>query len=457
MTELGAPPQRPWEMAVLEQLDAPIPAAVRRAGESVVTDVLAATVAGAAVPALRELRETADLPAGDVPLLGTDMQTSLPFAAMLNTAAAIAVEIEEGHNRGGHVGASLIAGSIGAAQAHALDGGTYVDHCIRVYEVCVRLEEAIFVMKDRLNAAVPWVLRDPHATWTVVGPALATALCMGADDAQLRETFRIGANLAVISMYDPYAEGAPARNLTAGMSAQAGVSAAIAATGGIQGSPAAMRAVYDPLDEMVDGFDEMFAELGEHWEITEAYHKPVPSCRYTHPPLDALIDAIGADEVDVDAIEAIRVNTFTNAAEMDHTDPQTMTGGKFSTPYVLSRYLTDRAITHADFEPARVSDTTLRPLMQRIRLQADPAFDDRFPDEWGAAVQVQLTDGTQLEGSCRHPRGDHRNPLPAAERRQRDAELLALSLPDAEAALAALDAIATKPIRPTVEALCRRS
>ena len=456
MSELGAAPQRAWEVAVLEQLDAPIPSEVQRAGESVVTDVLAATVAGASVPALQEFRETADLPAGDIRILGTETETSLPFAAMLNTAAAIAVEIEEGHNRGGHVGASLIAGSIGAAQAHALDGASYINHCIRVYEVCVRLEEAIFAMKDRLNAAVPWVLRDPHATWTVVGPALATALCMGAGDAQLRETFRIGANLAVISMYDPYAEGAPARNLTAGMSAQAGVSAAIAASGGIQGSPAAMRAVYDPLEELVEGFDEKFAELGEHWEVTEAYHKPIPSCRYTHPPLDALIDAVGADAVDADAVEAILVSTFTNAAEMDHTDPQTMTGGKFSTPYVLSRYLTDGAVTHADFEPARVTEAGLRPLMQRVQLQADPVFDDRFPDEWGAQVHVRLTDGTQLEGSCRYPRGDHRNPLPDTERRQRDAELLALALSDAGSALAALDAIATTPITQTVEALCRR-
>jgi Uncharacterized protein involved in propionate catabolism len=456
MSEIGGPPVRPWEAAVLAHLEEPIPPEVAEAGTQVVTDVLAATVAGASVPSLRTVHETAALPAGDAPVLGTATATSLPFAAMLNTTAAIAVEIEEGHNRGGHVGASLIAGSVAAADQQGLDGRTYVDHCIRVYEVCVRLEEAIFAMKDRLNEAVPWVLRDPHATWTVVGPALTTALCLGADAHQRKETFRIAANLAVISMFDPYAEGAPARNFTAGMSAQAGVTAAITALGGLEGSPAAMRAVYDPFDEMGVGFAEMFEELGTRWEVTKAYHKPVPSCRYTHPPLDALRDAVSDSAIDPATVERMTVHTFSNAAEMDHTDPQTMTGGKFSTPYVLSRYLWDGELTHTHFTEEAVRDERLRPLMRRVDLRADPEYDARFPTEWGAAVTIELRDGRELVGRCRYPRGDHRNPLSPEDRRERDLELLQLSLPAPADALAALQALAQTPVPTTVEALCRR-
>lgn len=93
--------------------------------------------------------------------------------------------------------------------------------------------------------------------------------------------------------------------------------------------------------------------------------------------------------------------------------------------------------------------------MQSIWLKADLTFDNWFPNKWGAAVRIQLTEGTQLEGPCRYPRGYHGNPLPALERGKRDAELLALSLPDAERTLAALEAIATTPIRPPVEVFCR--
>jgi len=64
-------------------------------------------------------------------------------------------------------------------------------------------------MKDRMNDAIPWLVRNPHSTWTTVGPAVTSALCLDATPEELTETFRIAANLAVVSMHDPYAEARP--------------------------------------------------------------------------------------------------------------------------------------------------------------------------------------------------------------------------------------------------------
>ncbi len=444
---------RAWERNVNEFLQQPIPETVRKYGQQTVVDICVATVAGAAVPSIAEVTEEIEFGKGKASVLGTKRRVQPEQAALLNTAAAIAQEIEEGHNTGGHVGASIVAAGLPVAETEAIDGDTFVEICVKVYEICVRLERAIFAMKDRLNEAIPWLIRNPHSTWTTVGPALTAALCRGASPNELRETFRIAANLSVVSMHDPYAEGAPARNFTAGFSAQAGVSAAFTGLAGLEGSQAAIEHVYDPFDELLaGGFTSDFETLGDHWEITEQYLKPYPSCRYTHPPLDALQEAVGDDPLDSDKITQITVQTFGNATDMDHTSPGTITGAKFSTPYVLARYLLDGEITLDSFADEKIVDERARKIASRIDLQQSTRFEEAFPESWGAAVNVQLSDGTELSGECNYPRGDYRRSLSQTAHQERNEMLLSAGLPaeQVEPALTALAELEINPIRATV-------
>ena len=445
-----------WERNAIEFLQTPVPAEIRDRAANTVADVLAATVAGAETPGIREVSASESFADGGASVLGTARRTHPTQAALLNTAAAIAQEIEEGHNTVGHVGASIVAGSVGVAEQAGVDGRTFVDACARVYELCIRLERAIFAMKEKMNEALPWLVRDPHSTWTTVGPAMTSALCLGADRQTLREVFRIAANLAVVSMHDPYAEGPPARNFTAGFSAQAGVTAALSGTAGLTGSESAIHVVYDPFEELLEeGFTAQFRTLGENWEITEQYLKPYPSCRYTHPPVDALRDAVDGKAVDPDVVEAITVETFTNAAEMSHASPETMTGAKFSTPYVLARYLTDGELTLGQFERDAVVDTTVQTLADRVSLSTSPEYERAFPESWGARVRVTLRDGTVLSGERSYPRGDHRDPLSETDLEERNRALLAYGLPESqvEDGLSVLTSVATQPVRTTVAQL----
>lgn len=280
-------------------------------------------------------------------------------------------------------------------------------------------------MKDRMNDAIPWLVRNPHSTWTTVGPAVTSALCLDATPEELTETFRIAANLAVVSMHDPYAEGAPARNFTAGFSAQAGVTAALTALAGLEGSRAAIEEVYDPFEELLpDGFASQFETLGEEWAIAEHYFKPYPSCRYTHPPLDALREAIdgragdGSERsgdrqaIDPADVEAITVRTFANATDMSHAEPETMTAGKFSAPYVLATYLCRGSVDLDHFTAEALADETVQSVAARVELREDDGYEAAFPESWGASVVVELRDGTTLTGARDYPRGDYRDPIP---------------------------------------------
>ena len=443
-------PVREWEQHVYNFLDEPIPPAVHERGERVVADVLAATVAGMGAETNATVALDAVFGDGPATLLGTGRCVPVETAALVHTAAAITPEVEEGHTTGGHVGASIVAGALGVAEASDLDGAAFVDACVRSYEVCTRLERAIFGMKARMNEALPWLVRNPHSTWTTVGPALTSALCLGLDRDALCETFRVAANLAVVSMFDPYAEGAPARNFTAGFSAQAGVSAALAAAAGLRGSAAAIGEVYDPFDAEGE-FTADMTTLGERWEVAENYFKPYPSCRYTHAPLDALRAAVDGVELEPSAVEQVDVYTYRNGVDMAHSSPQTMTGAKFSTPYVVARYLASGSVDADHFGPEAVEETAVQRLADRVSLHVDEAFEERFPEAWGARVEVTTADGEQYTGSRQYPRGDYRDPLSAEEWRERTRGLLALV--GAESTVAALETVGDRPVARTVSIL----
>lgn len=445
---------RDWEQTVYRFFDEPIPAEIRDRGARTVTDVLAATVAGSAIPDIADVGSDGQFADGQAHILGTGRAVTPTQAALINGATAIAQEIEEGHDTGGHVGAGIVAGGLAAAEAADCSGKQFVDACVRSYEVCIRVERAIFTMKDRINDAVPWCVRDPHSTWTAIGPAMTAAQCLDHDEAQLQETFRIAANLAVVSMHDPYEEGPPARNFTAGVSAQAGVTAALLADAGLQGSGAAIGAVYDPFEELLDdGFTPAFKTLGDDWEIARNYFKPYPSCRYTHPPLDALRDAEPIDG----EVESITVRTFENATDMAHATPTTLTSAKFSTPYVLARYLISGAVSLEHFSPDAVTDQEVQSLADRVSLSVDPDYEAAFPEKWGAAVTVTCADGRTMSGACEVPRGDRRRPLSNATYRERTRRLLEWGIESdakVDAAIDALDTLLSRPIRDTVDALC---
>jgi len=451
---VSVPEDSAWLSDVAAFLSGPVPPAVRDRGAQVVADVLTATVAGAAVPANDAVSGQVALGAGDASVVGTERTADPGGAALLNGTASISQEIEEGHNTGGHVGAGVVVGGFALAEHADADGERLVEGVVKAYELCARIENAIFLMKDRMNEALPWLVRDPHSTWTTLGPAVAGAIALGADEEAVLEAFRLGANLAVVSMWDPYREGAPARNYTAGFSAQAGVNAALLADSGLAGSRAAMHRVYDPLRELKgEAFDRAFAELGETWEIETNYYKFAPSCRYTHAPLGAVEEL--ADEVDVERVDAIDVYSYRNACDLDYTDYTNATSAKFSIPYVLARYLTSGPFWLDDFDETSLSDPAVRALAARVSVHYDEQYEETFPEHWSARVAVTHTDGSTVAAECIDPPGDYRNFPGTDALREKWRRLLASRLDDADEAFDALVSIRERDARAVGEALRR--
>jgi 2-methylcitrate dehydratase PrpD len=154
-------------------------------------------------------------------------------------------------------------------------------------------------------------------------------------------------------------------------------------------------------------------------------------------------------------VERVVVATFANGTDMDHTDPATLTAAKFSTPYVLARYLHDGAVTLDLFAEEAIADPVVRDLADRVELVYDEADEQALPEAWGARVGVELTDERTLRGERDYPRGDYRDPIPEAMYRERNRKLLTSGLPASrvDRAMAAFDEVRSRPVRATAAAL----
>ena len=142
-------------------------------------------------------------------------------------------------------------------------------------------------------------------------------------------------------------EGGTVRNTYAGFSNMLGLMAWDLVKSGFTGEADGIGSVYGGI--AADGFDPqiMTEALGTRWEIARNYFKRHAACRYNHGALDALgsIIAKAGGRLDPAMIEAIEVETYVWAAQLDHPEPANMLAAKFSMPFSLATYIVNGAAT----------------------------------------------------------------------------------------------------------------
>jgi 2-methylcitrate dehydratase PrpD len=73
----------------------------------------------------------------------------------------------------------------------------------------------------------------------------------------------------------------------------------------------------------------------------------------------------------------------------------------------------DGQVTTRQFEHARILDPALRPVLGKIRVEVEPAFEALFPRLQPCEVTIRLTDGREFTDRMDYPMGDPRNPMSA--------------------------------------------
>jgi 2-methylcitrate dehydratase PrpD len=152
------------------------------------------------------------------------------------------------------------------------------------------------------------------------------------------------------------------------------------------------------------------------YKISGVSIKPYPSCRHTHPAIDAAL-ALHREHVPVpDQIAEVKVETYQAALDLiDNPNPTHAYAAKFSLQYCVACALARGRVGLDDFRSEVLGDEAVRGLMARMSVGLSEELDEHYPQEWPARVRVASADGRQFAQLVKVPRGDPENPLTQAE------------------------------------------
>jgi 2-methylcitrate dehydratase PrpD len=390
-----------------------IPQAVRKVARDCFVDTLGVALAGASRPVVSKLRALAErnYREGDATVFAGKSKMTAPAAALINGAAAHALDFDDNCYAGFvHGSAVIVPAVLAVAETENVSGGELVAAFVAGCEV-------EFAAGD---AATPHLYEKGWWNTGVLGPigaATAAARIMKLD-AQ-KTGYAIG--LAVAGTGGAKAcfgtDGKPA---LCGRSAEAGVVAALMAREGCSGPLNAFedsRGFANLFNDKVF-LPECFQQFGRDWRSLKpgVDFKRVPVCLSAHAALDAVMEIMATHHVAVADIENVVCDVGpVVTANLVYDDPKTPQQAQFSMPFTIGCMLVKGDISLGDLSQAVIDDPEVRTAMQRVksvttdRWNAGSEIAQRYPE--GAHVTVTTRDGRSYEHFNGFGRGTTAKPL----------------------------------------------
>lgn len=412
----------PWAAAAQT---APLPDEAIHHAKRAIVDWMAAVVPGGVMAPAQILAAALadDRQTGDAALLPSGRTVPLRTAALVNGTAAHTAEVDDIFRDGVyHPGAPTIAAALAAAQDLDLTG-----------EDLVRAVVVGFELSTRVAATIqPAHYRFWHTTGTVgtLGAAAAVATLLRLDAEAIVHAVANATTMAA-GLQQAFRSDAMSKPLHAGHAAEAGALAALAASRGFTGVADILEgeAGFGAAMSDAPSWDDVFADLGDHFNITEMTFKNHACCGHTFAAIDGAIEL--RDIIEVGRIRRVDVATYGTAlAVAGNPDPATDFEAKFSIPFVVATALRYGSVRLEAFSDERLADAALRELVGRVHLSVDPDLDASFPGQRGARVTVSLDDGTSHESVRPTRKGDPDLALTDEELSDKYHELVAPHLGD---------------------------
>lgn len=301
----------------------------------------------------------------------------------------------------------LVAALAVAEACDEVSGKEFMTAFLTGFEVECKIAEAIFPEH---------YARGFHTSGTVgtFGAAIAAGKLLGLDADRLRHMLGITASMASGIRVN---FGTMTKPLHVGRAAQNGVSAALLAGSGFKADPNALDGPWGFFQVFGRGFDvqRITGKLGSPHTIVEpgVSIKPYPCGCLTHPSMDAMRAVVVENDLKPADIEQVVLYAGYNIINpIRYTTAEDELQAKFCMPFLLAAIAISRKAGFQEFTPQFVCSSEVQALMQRIRMEFDPAIEAKGYDKMRSRVEVMLTNGQKLvrEADERY-RGGPDNPL----------------------------------------------
>jgi 2-methylcitrate dehydratase PrpD len=306
-----------------------------------------------------------------------------------------------------HPGCVVVPPAFEVAKAHGVKGRDFLLAVLRGFEAVCRLGMVVGPAHYRI-----W---HNTATCGPFGAAAAIASLLRLDEEKTMHALG-NAGTQSSGLWEFLDTGAMSKHLHAGHAAQAGVVAAELAALGFTGPPKILEGPRGFFAAMCpDGRPEqLLDDAAAPWQVHLASLKPWPSCRHTHPAIDAAQELRRQINGKTEEIESVSVQTYQATLNLcDRPLPNSEYEAKFSLQHCVAAAL---AMEEVWFEAFSLdSRKKLAPLRARVRVEVAERFEKAYPLIWGTRVDITSRDGRRIAAERAGAKGDPELPLTQAE------------------------------------------
>jgi len=323
-------------------------------------------------------------------------------AALINGIAGSSLEYDGGNSRAmGHPGIQVVPAVMVASEIGSSPGADLLAGLISGYEVCCRVSRATLI-RNGLH---------PTGTWGTVGSALG----VGCINRRSPEELIHIANIAASYAFSPYVKNSfVGRNVAstfAGLVNYVGVLANLFFESGFRADKKSFEMTFSRF--VSESFDAEALEtgLGQAYAITENYFKPYPTCRFTHPTIDALKAILEKTRILPDDVAGISVSSFKAAVHTNSEPPDNVGAMRFSLPYQIAVMLTYGKIDLETLNEDSLQNPLVAALAEKVKMVFCPEYEQLRPRNNPARVTVLLNDGRRFSHEVMNCLGDPLKPM----------------------------------------------
>lgn len=375
---------------------------------------------------------------GGAPVWFTGGSVAEAAALYANSAAASALDLDDGHRRArGHPGAAIIPAALGLIHGRTnITVQEFMAAVVAGYEVGIRL-------------AMARPAYAPSGTWSGFAVVATAGRLLGADERVIAHALGIAAQTAPAM---PVPSGLAGSDVKEGIPSGAAI--------GLTALRLAMNGFSGPVSVLDESrlFDADVAlrGLGGQPLINDTYFKLFGCCRHIHAPLEALLHLRAAHGFDVRDIAKIEVHTYQASFNLaNKTHPCSLVEAQYSIPYCLALCARYGGDALQPLHPRHLDDADVADLAALIQVLHDDEIESLFPARSPARVVVTLLNGQRLASPLTDPRGDPARPLSwgELERKLNISTQAVLSPGQQQAVLDGMDGLRNRVWKPLLSAV----
>ena len=396
-----------------------IPEDVLRIERQSILDNIGIISGGADGDGCREFIEYAEEAAaggrGEATVLGFGKKLPAIWAAFANASMVMALDFSDTSATATiHPNTSTFAVSLALAEKlGGVSGKDFLTAMVVGSEVACRLARA--AVSSRFASYGFYM----PPVFTSFGAAAAACKLLGLNEEQIISAWSLNLSQYTCSSELQKNKDTPIRSIREAFGAKAAMSSAFLAKKGIKGFKDPFEGLqgfylayfqndYDPVP--------VLAGLGEDWECAKLIFKPWPCCMGNHGCINAALNIMNENALDLADIKEIHAEVPTVAQavlipEEDKKHPKNAINAKYSIPFTVSTALIDGNVTLDSFDDDKLVRPDVLALAEKFTYELNDEWDKSVKMKTGGRIVITMNDGSVYENTVAETLGNPENPM----------------------------------------------